>query len=172
MTLPRREQLARRSKPLVEVRSPFLLLAEACDVIAREASTISWPCTAYQARPVDFFKDILGIEPWDGQVRVIEAIRDYLRVSVAAGHRVSKSNTAAGIAEATETPARTGALSATSTLGSAPQYVGAYGGGPSADIHGVQRVAEVFAYSRVLTAGEKSRLRRYLNGRYGKQMTG
>lgn len=75
-------------------------------------------------------------------------------------------------AEQVETPTLTGALSATSTLGAAPQHIGVYGGGPSADIHGVQRMAEVFAYSRVLTAGEKARLRKYLNGRYGKAMTG
>lgn len=58
----------------------------------------TWPSTHYQADPLAFFRNVLGVEPWSRQVEVIEAVRDYPRVAVASGHKVSKSHTAAGIA--------------------------------------------------------------------------
>jgi phage terminase large subunit len=57
-----------------------------------------WPNPRYRADPVAFFRDILGIEPWSRQIDVIEAIRDFPRVAVISGHKVSKSNTAVGAA--------------------------------------------------------------------------
>jgi phage terminase large subunit len=57
-----------------------------------------WPSGKYREDPVAFFREILGIEPWSRQIEMIEAIRDFPRVAVIAGHKVSKSNTAVGIA--------------------------------------------------------------------------
>jgi hypothetical protein len=57
-----------------------------------------WPSARYQAKPVEYFREVLGVEPWSRQIEMIEAVRDYLQVAVVSGHKVSKSNTAAGIA--------------------------------------------------------------------------
>jgi hypothetical protein len=62
------------------------------------SSRIRFPSPRYQADPVAFFREIIGVEPWSRQVDVIEAIRDHKRVAVRAGHKVSKSHTFAGIA--------------------------------------------------------------------------
>lgn len=67
---------------------------------------IRFPSTKYQKDPVGFFRDILGVEPyavgpwgeWKRSVELIEAVRDYDRVAVKAGRKVSKSWTIAGIA--------------------------------------------------------------------------
>jgi hypothetical protein len=48
--------------------------------------------------PAAFFRKVLGIEPWSRQLDVINAVRDHDRVAVRSGHKVSKSNTAAGLA--------------------------------------------------------------------------
>jgi phage terminase large subunit len=59
---------------------------------------IEWPCATYRNNPVGFFREVLGINPWSRQIEIIEAVRDHRRVAVASGHKVSKSNTAAGLA--------------------------------------------------------------------------
>lgn len=66
------------------------------------------PFAHYASNPVGFFSDVLGIEPWGrhpalppeqgSQVDILEAIRDYDKVAVRSGHKVSKSLSAAGIA--------------------------------------------------------------------------
>jgi phage terminase large subunit len=58
----------------------------------------SWPSDRYRERPVEFFREVIGVEPWEKQVEIIEAVRDNPRVAVASGHKVSKSHTAGGIA--------------------------------------------------------------------------
>lgn len=63
-----------------------------------EATRIKFPSTKYQADPVGFFRDVLGVDPWHKQVEIIEAVRDHKRVAVRSGHKVSKSHTAAGMA--------------------------------------------------------------------------
>jgi hypothetical protein len=62
------------------------------------SSLVKFPNTKYQLDPVAFFREVLGVEPWHRQVEIIEAIRDYPRVAIASGHKVSKSHTAAGVA--------------------------------------------------------------------------
>lgn len=62
------------------------------------ASELRWPDPRWWEDPVSFFRLILGVEPWHKQIEVIEAVRDNARTSVASGHKVSKSHTAAGIA--------------------------------------------------------------------------
>lgn len=59
---------------------------------------LRFPSPKYRARPVEFCREILGVAPWHKQVEVLEAVRDYDRVAVAAGHKVSKSHTAACVA--------------------------------------------------------------------------
>lgn len=64
---------------------------------ARERFTgITWPSAKYRDDPVQFFRDVLGVEPWSKQIEIIEAIRDHPRVAVRSGHKISKSHTAAG----------------------------------------------------------------------------
>ena len=59
---------------------------------------LRFPDPKYQLDPVAFFRDILGQQPWARQVELLEAVRDHKRVAVCSGHKVGKSNSAAGIA--------------------------------------------------------------------------
>lgn len=61
-------------------------------------ATHTWPSPRYRDQPVAFFNEVLGVEPWEKQIEIIEAVRDNPRVAVKAGHKVSKSHTAAGVA--------------------------------------------------------------------------
>lgn len=62
------------------------------------ASERVWPSPKYREAPVLFFREVLGVEPWFRQVQLLELVRDHPRVAVAAGHKVSKSNSIAGLA--------------------------------------------------------------------------
>lgn len=73
-------------------------IVEALKLELEQATRIRFPSPRYQADPVAFFREVLGVEPWAKQVEVIEAIRDHMRVAVSAGHKVSKSHTIAGVA--------------------------------------------------------------------------
>ena len=70
------------------------------DCRARQADRrhVKFPSPKYREDPVGFFREILGIDPWSRQIKVIEAVRDHARVAVRSGHKVGKSNTAAGLA--------------------------------------------------------------------------
>ncbi len=57
-------------------------------------SGIRWPSTRYQADPAAFARNIIGQPVWSRQVEILEAVRDYDRVSVRSGHKIGKSNTA------------------------------------------------------------------------------
>jgi phage terminase large subunit len=67
-------------------------------VLGAGVAAFAWPSSKYREDPVLFFREVLGVEPWDKQIEIIEAIRDHRRVAVASGHKVSKSHTAAGVA--------------------------------------------------------------------------
>lgn len=55
-------------------------------------STIAWPSTKWQADPVAFARDVLGVKKlWRGQVEILEAIRDHRNVTVRSGHKIGKS---------------------------------------------------------------------------------
>jgi hypothetical protein len=47
---------------------------------------------------VEFFREVLGVEPWSRQIDIINAVRDHKRVAICSGHKVSKSHSAAGLA--------------------------------------------------------------------------
>jgi hypothetical protein len=109
----------RRVRERPSVRAAFV---QALDAMLAETSSLQWPLTRYQRDPVGFAVEILGYtacrtldeliaaveaarangeEPrvlWDKQIEILEAVADHRRVSVASGHKVSKSHTAALIA--------------------------------------------------------------------------
>lgn len=59
---------------------------------------IQFPSPVYRADPVRFAREILGTEPWEQQVKILEAVRDNPRVAVKSGHKIGKSHTAASLA--------------------------------------------------------------------------
>jgi hypothetical protein len=92
----RKQQQQRRT-----ANARLTMAAELKEQIALEltlSTRVRFPSPLYQARPVEFFRNVLGVEPWHKQIEVIEAVRDCPRVAVRSGHKVSKSHTAAGIA--------------------------------------------------------------------------
>jgi hypothetical protein len=62
------------------------------------STRIRFPSPHYQANPVAFFHEVLGVEPWSRQVEIIEAVRDHRRVAVCSGHKIGKSQVVAGLA--------------------------------------------------------------------------
>lgn len=99
MTTPTTEQrIARRRGAPKKARTLAQFIAGAAFALLATSAAPAWPATEYQEKPVEFFRNVLGVEPWAKQIEVIEAIRDHKRVSVRSGHKVSKSNTAAGSA--------------------------------------------------------------------------
>lgn len=60
-----------------------------------EVSAIRWPNPIYVKDPVGFARNVLGQDPWEKQCEILEAIRDYDRVTVTSGHKIGKSHTAA-----------------------------------------------------------------------------
>ncbi len=92
VTAPHSEQIKRRARRDHEsARTPFGDLARVAAAIAATASTLSWPSLRYQSDPVAFFRDVLGVEPWEKQRDIILAVRDHKRVAIASGHKVSKA---------------------------------------------------------------------------------
>lgn len=62
------------------------------------ATRVRFPSPLYRERPVEFCREILGVEPWAKQIEILEAVRDHPRVAVRSGHKIGKSNIAAAIA--------------------------------------------------------------------------
>lgn len=54
--------------------------------------------TRWRASPVRFFREVLGIEPWERQRELLETVAAHDRVAVRSGHKVGKSTSAAGLA--------------------------------------------------------------------------
>ncbi|MCC6649092.1 MAG: hypothetical protein IT374_26425 [Polyangiaceae bacterium] len=52
----------------------------------------------YRNDPVGYFRDVLRIEPWSRQRDLLTAVAQHPRNAVRSGHKVSKSNSCAGIA--------------------------------------------------------------------------
>lgn len=61
----------------------------------KKGERIKWPSKSYRNDPVGFARDILGVDPWSAQVRILEAVRDHGRVAVRSGHKTGKSNSMA-----------------------------------------------------------------------------
>lgn len=50
------------------------------------------------ADPVEFFRQVLGVEPWSRQAEILRAVADHPRVAVRSGHKIGKSLSCAGLA--------------------------------------------------------------------------
>jgi phage terminase large subunit len=74
-----------------------LMLDELRDAL-EQTTGIRWPNDRYRADPVGFAREVLGVDPWEKQREILEAVRDHLRVTVRSGHKIGKSHTAAIIA--------------------------------------------------------------------------
>ena len=98
MTRPIGALVEARAKPSGRSDSIFGRIAMIAEAAADEGSRVRFPSRRWQADPVGFFREVLGLEPWKRQIEVAEAVRDHPRVAVKSGHKVSKSNTGAGIA--------------------------------------------------------------------------
>jgi phage terminase large subunit len=61
-------------------------------------NNLRFPSPKYQREPVRFAHDVLGFEPWEKQVEILQAVRDHLRVAIASGHKIGKSTSAAILA--------------------------------------------------------------------------
>ncbi len=70
-------------------------LAEIARRVRADACRVVWPSARWREDPVGFCRQVLGIEPWDKQIEILEAIRDHKRVAVRSGHKCGKSTTAA-----------------------------------------------------------------------------
>jgi hypothetical protein len=79
-------------------RSPWQRIGQICAAIALAGSALAWPSEHYRTRPVEFGREVLGVEPWSKQIEMLETVRDHKRVAIKAGHKVSKSHTIAWIA--------------------------------------------------------------------------
>ncbi|AKF06069.1 hypothetical protein [Sandaracinus amylolyticus] len=99
MTTSIAREVRRRSgeDPLERVTLASDLRAALLEQLERDHQ-IRFPSPKYQRDPVGFFREILGVDPWSRQVDVLNAVRDYDRVAVKSGRRVSKSHTVGGIA--------------------------------------------------------------------------
>lgn len=61
-------------------------------------TSVRFPNPKYAEDPVRFFLEVLGVQPWDKQIEIIEAVRDHARVAVCSGHKIGKSASVAGLA--------------------------------------------------------------------------
>lgn len=68
------------------------------EIKVKAGERILWPNPKYRYDPVGFARDILGVDPWSGQIKILEGVRDHKRVAVRSGHKVSKSHSAAILA--------------------------------------------------------------------------
>lgn len=102
MTTAIAEEVLRRERQAVTrayERSTFTQsLAERIRVDQLQLAHTVFPSPLYRDRPIEFFRMVLGVEPWSRQREIIEAVHQHDRVAIASGHKISKSLTAAGLA--------------------------------------------------------------------------
>lgn len=98
MTTSSLEEVSRRE---TRPKGPRTMAGALADYVVYklEASTrIRFPSPVYQKDPVGFCRNILGVEPWSAQIRILESVRDYMRTAVRSGHKIGKSRSAAIVA--------------------------------------------------------------------------
>lgn len=88
----------KRGRPTKEKLTLTGDLLQALRAQIEESAHVRFPSPRYRDDPVAFFREILGVEPWHKQVEILEAVRDHPRVAVSSGHKIGKSNSAAGVA--------------------------------------------------------------------------
>lgn len=103
MTTSKREQHAGRNGP--DPRTMWGLWTISFDRYLQDRGLSGewrWPNAYYRDKPCEFFEEVLGVPVWGdhthGMQAMLELIRDWDRVAVRAGRKVSKSLTLAGIA--------------------------------------------------------------------------
>lgn len=79
-TLPR---VSRANNLLVEVSTRLSALSAGLE-------GAEWPDPYWRDRPVEFCETILGVELWEFQIKLIEAIRDHRHVACAGGRKIGK----------------------------------------------------------------------------------
>ncbi len=104
MTRSKAAELAKRAHPGRPRKEPIgfarrIVILCRSEIKAQAGERIRWPNAKYREDPVGFAHDILGVDPWSGQIEILEAVRDYKRVAVRSGHKVSKSHSAAILAQ-------------------------------------------------------------------------
>ncbi len=65
---------------------------------AAEAGQATPAVVLHQPDPVAYFRDVLGVIPWTRQEEILRAVATHPRVAVRSGHKIGKSNSAAGLA--------------------------------------------------------------------------
>lgn len=93
--------IAALERELVSVRldwSVWEVALRQLEEVTQRHHGIRFPDPHWWDDPLDFWRRILGVEPWARQMDVILACRDHVRVAVKSGRRVSKSHTVAGLA--------------------------------------------------------------------------
>lgn len=83
------------------MNAPLTMAGDLCSSLFElhaDLTQLRWPSDKYRADPVGYFRDILGVDPWEVQREVLESVRDNPRTAWKSGHRVSKSHTAGGSA--------------------------------------------------------------------------
>lgn len=99
MTSSRAQELERRKSKPARERLTLAGDLRSSLLAALQASTqVRFPSDRYQKDPVAFCREVLGVEPWSAQVRIMEAVRDHKRVAVSSGHKIGKSRSAAILA--------------------------------------------------------------------------
>lgn len=98
MTLSILDEVAARKRRTRELRTFPGDLAEAILFELEASKRIRWPSPRYRMDPTAFCREILGVEPWEKQIEILEAVRDHSRVSVSSGHKIGKSCSAAMVA--------------------------------------------------------------------------
>lgn len=83
----------------------MLKVQQATTSIDDELALSPPPLPEYADRPIDFFREILGVEPWaaavpgqTGQIDILRALPKHKSIAVRSGHKVGKSTLAAGVA--------------------------------------------------------------------------
>lgn len=95
MTTPTTEMVAKGGRARVRTRPTCAgTLRDDIVMMRTQSCAITWPNDRFRADPVGLAHNILGQDPWEKQCEILEAIRDYDRVSVVSGHKIGKSHTA------------------------------------------------------------------------------
>ncbi|MBX3205103.1 MAG: hypothetical protein KF764_08535 [Labilithrix sp.] len=99
MSTPTVAEIARAPRARVRTKPTCAgLLRDDLVAMLADQLGIRWPDPRYWERPVDFAREVLGMDVWDGQKRILDAYVQHKRVSVRSGHKIGKSCTAAIIA--------------------------------------------------------------------------
>lgn len=93
-----RELARRKAAPDAAGRTFAGDLLRELNTLVERATHTRFPDPKYAKDPVAFFREVLGVEPWDRQIEILEAVRDYPRVAVCSGHKIGKSTSVSGLA--------------------------------------------------------------------------